>query len=168
MSYRSSLLLTVFLTVQPALFADDAAVETSSEAGPTTIFEEQVLVTGGAEQVESLPGSADFSNLTQIIVALGIGLIAGFFAGLAGIGGGVVIVPASVLLLGLEQHEAQGTSLVAMASDRAAAVSPISVGTKRMTVLPISKPWQIRSTMPNRPCFGSGRPTTTPIGVIIE
>jgi len=43
-----------------------------------------------------------------------IGVVAGFFAGLAGIGGGVVIVPSTVLLLGLEQHEAQGTSLVAI------------------------------------------------------
>lgn len=61
-----------------------------------------------------LPGSAEFGALLQSLIALGIGLAAGFFAGLAGIGGGVVIVPASVLLLGLPQHEAQGTSLVAI------------------------------------------------------
>lgn len=61
-----------------------------------------------------LPGSADFGALAQVLVSLGIGIVAGFFAGLAGIGGGVVIVPASVLLLGLSQHEAQGTSLVAI------------------------------------------------------
>lgn len=63
---------------------------------------------------EPLPGAADFSEGGQIAIALVIGLIAGFFAGLAGIGGGVVIVPSSVLLLGLTQHEAQGTSLVAI------------------------------------------------------
>ena len=40
--------------------------------------------------------------------------MSGFFAGVAGIGGGVVIVPATVLLLGFGQHEAQGTSLVAV------------------------------------------------------
>lgn len=61
-----------------------------------------------------LPGSADFGALAQTVIGLGIGLTAGFFAGLAGIGGGVVIVPASVLLLGLSQHQAQGTSLVAI------------------------------------------------------
>jgi uncharacterized membrane protein YfcA len=61
-----------------------------------------------------LPGSGDFGDVTQILIALGIGLVAGFFAGLAGIGGGVVIVPSSVLLLGLSQHEAQGTSLLAI------------------------------------------------------
>ena len=66
---------------------------------------------GGANP---LPGAAGFGDMTQVSVATGIGLVAGFFAGLAGIGGGVVIVPSTVLLLGLSQHEAQGTSLVAI------------------------------------------------------
>ncbi len=66
---------------------------------------------GGANP---LPGAAAFGDLTQVFVALGIGVVAGFFAGLAGIGGGVVMVPSTVLLLGLSQHEAQGTSLLAI------------------------------------------------------
>ncbi len=61
-----------------------------------------------------LAGAAGFGDLTQVVVALGIGLVAGFFAGLAGIGGGVLIVPSTVLLLGLSQYQAQGTSLVAI------------------------------------------------------
>ena len=61
-----------------------------------------------------LPGAADFGDVTQAAIALVVGLVAGFFAGLAGIGGGVVIVPSTVLLLGLAQHEAQGTSLIAI------------------------------------------------------
>jgi uncharacterized protein len=76
-----------------------------------------VLLVGAIRMILSadpLPGSADFSDLIQILIGLVIGLLAGFFAGLAGIGGGVVIVPASVLLLGLDQHQAQGTSLVAI------------------------------------------------------
>lgn len=68
------------------------------------------MITGASP----LPGATGFGDLTQVILALGIGLVAGFFAGLAGIGGGVVIVPSTVLLLGLSQHEAQGTSLVAI------------------------------------------------------
>ncbi len=48
----------------------------------------------------------------QTILILGlIGLAAGMLSGMVGIGGGVVIVPALVFLLGLSQHEAQGTSL---------------------------------------------------------
>lgn len=76
-----------------------------------------VLLVAGIRLVlsaEPLPGAVDYPLLGQTAIALGIGLVAGFFAGLAGIGGGVVIVPASVLLLGLEQHEAQGTSLLAI------------------------------------------------------
>lgn len=40
-----------------------------------------------------------------------IGLAAGFLGGMVGIGGGVLIVPALVLMLGLSQHNAQGISL---------------------------------------------------------
>jgi uncharacterized membrane protein YfcA len=43
---------------------------------------------------------------------LAIGLAAGFLAGLLGVGGGILLVPAMVLLLGFDQHVAQGTSLV--------------------------------------------------------
>lgn len=40
-----------------------------------------------------------------------IGLFAGVFGGLFGIGGGVVMVPAMVYILGFSQQKAQGTSL---------------------------------------------------------
>lgn len=69
---------------------------------------------------DPLPGAVEFSEISKILIALSVGLIAGFFAGLAGIGGGVVIVPSSVLLLGLDQHQAQGTSLVAIVFTAAA------------------------------------------------
>ena len=63
---------------------------------------------------DPLPGSGELGLPSQAAIAVGIGLISGFFAGVAGVGGGVVIVPAAVLLLGFGQHEAQGTSLVAI------------------------------------------------------
>lgn len=63
---------------------------------------------------DPLPGTAEFAPIAQLAFAVGIGLVSGLFAGLAGIGGGVVIVPAAVLLLGLDQHVAQGTSLAAI------------------------------------------------------
>jgi uncharacterized membrane protein YfcA len=43
-----------------------------------------------------------------------LGLVAGIFSGLIGIGGGIIIVPALVLLFGLSQHTAQGTTLALM------------------------------------------------------
>ncbi|MGH2455046.1 MAG: sulfite exporter TauE/SafE family protein [Candidatus Limnocylindria bacterium] len=48
----------------------------------------------------------------QIPLLLAVGLAAGFLAGLLGIGGGILLVPAMVLLLGFDQHVAQGTSLL--------------------------------------------------------
>ena len=47
---------------------------------------------------------------TYLILIL-IGLVAGYISGLIGIGGGVFIVPALVMLLGYSQKAAQGTSL---------------------------------------------------------
>jgi uncharacterized membrane protein YfcA len=47
-----------------------------------------------------------------VTAALLIGLAGGAFGGLLGIGGGTLFVPAMVLLLGKEQHLAQGVSLV--------------------------------------------------------
>ncbi len=41
-----------------------------------------------------------------------IGLLAGAMSGILGIGGGIVIIPALVMLLGFSQQTAQGTSLV--------------------------------------------------------
>jgi uncharacterized membrane protein YfcA len=40
-----------------------------------------------------------------------VGLLSGFFSGMIGIGGGVIIVPALIFLFGLSQHQAQGTTL---------------------------------------------------------
>lgn len=45
------------------------------------------------------------------IVVLIIGFCGGVLVGLLGIGGGVVLVPAMVHLLHMDQHAAQGTSL---------------------------------------------------------
>jgi len=53
-------------------------------------------------------------NYTLVITLFIIGIIAGFFSGLIGIGGGIIIVPALVYFLGLTQHQSQGTSLLMM------------------------------------------------------
>ena len=48
---------------------------------------------------------------STIILLILIGLAAGFLSGLIGVGGGIIIVPALVILLGFSQKLAQGTSL---------------------------------------------------------
>lgn len=50
----------------------------------------------------------------SLIVLILIGLGAGIGSGLFGIGGGVIIVPALVFLLGFSQHRATGTSLAVL------------------------------------------------------
>ncbi len=49
-----------------------------------------------------------------MILAAAVGLLAGTAAGLLGIGGGALFVPALVLILGLSQLEAEATSLLAI------------------------------------------------------
>jgi uncharacterized membrane protein YfcA len=53
-------------------------------------------------------------NMTNIVLYLLVGLIAGLFSGLIGIGGATIMIPALVLLFGLSQHLAQGTTLAMM------------------------------------------------------
>jgi uncharacterized protein len=47
-------------------------------------------------------------------IAIALGLAAGVLAGLFGVGGGILFVPALTIVLGVEQHSAQGTSLLAI------------------------------------------------------
>lgn len=48
------------------------------------------------------------------LALLGIGLVAGVFAGMFGIGGGLIIVPALIFLLKMSELEAIATSLAAL------------------------------------------------------
>ncbi|MDX9770347.1 MAG: sulfite exporter TauE/SafE family protein [Tenuifilaceae bacterium] len=50
-------------------------------------------------------------SLVELVILLVIGLLAGFTGGSLGLGGGIIIVPALVFIMGFSQHQAQGTSL---------------------------------------------------------
>lgn len=50
----------------------------------------------------------------SIINYIILGLIAGGFSGLLGIGGGTIIIPVMVYIFGMTQHQAQGTTLALM------------------------------------------------------
>jgi hypothetical protein len=95
-----------------------ASVMSRMSSRALSIVFASVLLVAGLRMVfggDPLPGTTEFDATYQLLLAVGIGLVSGLFAGLVGIGGGVVIVPAAVLLLGLDQHVAQGTSLLAIA-----------------------------------------------------
>ena len=52
--------------------------------------------------------------MIEIVLALALGFVAGMFAGLFGVGGGILFVPTLIILFGLGQVEAQATSLLAI------------------------------------------------------
>lgn len=54
-------------------------------------------------------------NFSFVVLLIIIGLLAGLFSGLLGVGGGLIMIPLMVVLLGYSQHEAQGTSLAVLA-----------------------------------------------------
>jgi uncharacterized membrane protein YfcA len=93
-----------------------ALMHRSSPKTLTVVFS-IVLLGAGLRMVlgsGDVGSSLALEGATRIMVALGIGAFAGFFAGMSGVGGGVIIVPAAVFFLGLGQYAAQGTSLVAI------------------------------------------------------
>ncbi|GHC52870.1 sulfite exporter TauE/SafE family protein [Ulvibacter litoralis] len=54
-------------------------------------------------------------NTTLIASLIIIGLLAGILSGFMGVGGGVIMVPLMIILLGFNQHQAQGLSLAVLA-----------------------------------------------------
>ncbi|MDD3636121.1 MAG: sulfite exporter TauE/SafE family protein [Bacteroidales bacterium] len=51
---------------------------------------------------------------STVIILILIGLVAGVFSGLIGIGGALIIIPALIFILHMDQYAAQGTSLAIM------------------------------------------------------
>ncbi|MFV0344812.1 MAG: sulfite exporter TauE/SafE family protein [Bacteroidales bacterium] len=52
--------------------------------------------------------------MNDVVIVIIIGLLAGLLGGTLGVGGGILVIPALVMLLGFSQHEAQGTSIAFM------------------------------------------------------
>lgn len=46
-----------------------------------------------------------------LLILIAIGILAGVLSGFVGVGGGIIIVPALIYVLGMTQLQAQGTSL---------------------------------------------------------
>ncbi len=53
-------------------------------------------------------------TVSQVLILIMIGLIAGLFSGSLGVGGAIIVIPSLIFFLGLSQHQAQGTSLAFM------------------------------------------------------
>jgi hypothetical protein len=53
-------------------------------------------------------------DTVTVLILIIIGMMAGVFGGMFGVGGAIVMIPAMVYFLGVDQHTAQGTSLAVM------------------------------------------------------
>jgi uncharacterized protein len=71
---------------------------------------------GASRVVPSTPSTIGRVPLGRrsTMLCVGIGLLAGLFSALLGVGGGILIVPALIVFLALEPRAASGTSLAAI------------------------------------------------------
>lgn len=53
-------------------------------------------------------------SVTMMVILIIIGVITGLMAGMLGIGGAIIMIPALVFFMGFSQQMAQGTSLAVM------------------------------------------------------
>jgi uncharacterized membrane protein YfcA len=53
-------------------------------------------------------------SVTHLIILIFVGILSGLLAGVFGVGGAIIVIPALVFILGFSQHDAQGTSLAFM------------------------------------------------------
>lgn len=92
---------------QAALAADPSATSGSSSAAPS-------LASSG-EPAASAP-TVDDSPLSrkQLLQGAAIGLVAGLASGYVGVGGGFIMVPLMLSIIGIPMRKASGTSLIAV------------------------------------------------------
>lgn len=65
-------------------------------------------------QLQDITNNNRPMSIQIILLLVLMGILAGILSGLVGVGGGVIMVPLLVLLLGFSQHQAQGTSLAVL------------------------------------------------------
>lgn len=112
-------LLSSFLLAFPAVFTSRYGVKFASSLsskmlrryfGLFNLFVSGMLIL----KSEIVLSQINPGPLVKIFSLLLLGSATGFLSGLFGVGGGSIMVPGLILLLGMSQHLAQGTSLFAM------------------------------------------------------
>ena len=92
---------------QTALVADSSATSDSSSAAHS--------LTSSGDAAAAAP-TADDSSLSrkQLLQGAAIGLVAGLASGYVGVGGGFIMVPLMLSIIGIPMRKASGTSLIAV------------------------------------------------------
>lgn len=91
---------------QAALAADSSATSGSSSAMPS-------LASSG-EPAAAAPSDDAPPSRKQLLQGVAIGLIAGLASGYVGVGGGFIMVPLMLSIIGIPMRKASGTSLIAV------------------------------------------------------
>jgi uncharacterized membrane protein YfcA len=80
----------------------------------TDSFDQDPLVLTGSPADRTHQNLGECMSMIITFLYLLVGILAGVFSGLIGIGGGVIIVPLLVFIFKFSQHQAQGTTLALM------------------------------------------------------
>jgi uncharacterized protein len=104
--------LALQLGAAGAIGAVGGAYATRFVAGPVILILTSVLLLDSAYRIAWARPTAAPRTAVHPRIVIGIGLGAGLFSGFFGLGGGAIIVPAIVRLLGRSMREAVGTSLL--------------------------------------------------------
>ncbi|WP_418734300.1 sulfite exporter TauE/SafE family protein [Ellagibacter sp.] len=91
---------------QAALAADPSATSGSSSATPS--------LTSSGGQAASASSDDSLLSRKQLLQGAAIGLIAGLASGYVGVGGGFIMVPLMLSIIGIPMRKASGTSLIAV------------------------------------------------------
>lgn len=91
---------------QAALAADPSATGGSSSAMPS-------LASSGEPAASAPAGDSPLSR-KQLLQGVAIGLVAGLASGYVGVGGGFIMVPLMLSIIGIPMRKASGTSLIAV------------------------------------------------------
>jgi len=87
------------------------------------ILQRQSAVARAASPVEERQHRSPSSVVRRVVAVAAAGTVVGFMTGFFGVGGGFVVVPALVVILGFGMREAVGTSLLIIAINSVAALA---------------------------------------------
>ncbi|MBU8816501.1 sulfite exporter TauE/SafE family protein [Mycolicibacterium goodii] len=102
---------------------------------------------GRAGDAAGTRNDGDVSRVRSVLLSISAALTVGLLTGLFGVGGGFLVIPALVLMLGLEMPVAIGTSLVVIAVNSAAGFV--------LHVHHVSIPWSITAAVVGSAVIGS-------------
>ncbi len=88
----------------------------ATAAGPSEAAAKAVAPVAAldAERVPAVPADEQRLSRKQLLIGAGIGLVAGVASGYVGVGGGFIMVPLMLSLVGISMRKASGTSLIAV------------------------------------------------------